>query len=305
MANQEPDGFPAEPPAEPPAELRRSDGVLLVDKPSGFTSHDIVAVARGALRTRRIGHTGTLDPFATGLLVLLVGKATRIARYVDGEPKVYEATIAFGAETDTDDPTGTTIREAPLPQDHDVDLAIETLTGSIEQVPPAYSARQSGGVRAYSAARRGSPLELSPTTVIVHGWEILQRSPSKLSVRIRCGGGTYIRALARDLGRLSGSAAHLSSLRRTSSGSFSVADAISVDQLRARDLTLADMRSAITSLPAQSLSVEEAGRVAHGNPASARVGGTRAALLGPDGSLVAIADRAGDSWQPSTVLADV
>src|SRR3954462_3818947 len=117
-----------------------ADGVLLVDKPAGFTSHDVVAIARGAMQTKRIGHTGTLDPFATGLLVLLIGQATRLAQFVDGEPKVYETTIAFGAETDTDDLTGSIVREAAPPTPDAVDTAIAALTGPLDQIPPAYSA---------------------------------------------------------------------------------------------------------------------------------------------------------------------
>src|SRR5512142_3439574 len=131
------------------------DGLLLVDKPAGMTSHDGVARARRALGTSRIGHAGTLDPFATGLLVLLVGKATRLLPYLDGEPKVYDATIRFGAETATDDCTGEVVREAPLPAAGAVDVAMQSLTGEIEQRPPAYSAKKVEGRRAYKAARRG------------------------------------------------------------------------------------------------------------------------------------------------------
>jgi tRNA pseudouridine55 synthase len=276
--------------------------VLLVDKPSGFTSHDIVAIARGAMANRRIGHTGTLDPFATGLLVLLVGQATRLAQFVDGEPKVYEATFRFGGETDTDDATGSVIRETAPPRRDAVDRAIESLTGSIDQIPPAYSAKQSGGVRAYDAARRGQPLDLPPSVVVVHRWTVIARDETSLSARIECSGGTYIRSLGRDLGRLSGSAAHVSALRRLSSGRFAVGDACSLEDLRARRCDLLDMRSAIASLPTQSLSVDETGRVTHGNPVSATVTGDRAALITDNGRLAAIAVRTGDLWQPTTVF---
>lgn len=284
------------------AESQAPDGVLLVDKPSSFTSHDIVAIARGALSARRIGHTGTLDPFATGLLVLLVGQATRLAQFVDGEPKIYDATIVFGAETDTDDATGAVTREAPLPATQDVERAIAILTGQLEQVPPAYSAKQSGGVRAYDAARKGQPLDLRASSVVVHGWTVTSRDESSLTARIECSGGTYIRSLGRDLGRLSSSAAHVSALRRVSSGRFSVAEACSLDALRARRHTLLDMRSAIASLPAQSLSFDELGRVAHGNPVAATIEGERAILVAGSGKLAAIAVRSGNSWQPVTVF---
>jgi tRNA pseudouridine55 synthase len=285
-----------------PTESPAPDGVLLVDKPSGFTSHDIVAIGRGAIGTRRIGHAGTLDPFATGLLVLLVGQATRLAQFVDGEPKVYDATIAFGAETDTDDATGTRSREAALPSPDAVDRAIASLTGHLSQTPPDYSAKQSGGVRAYAAARKGQALALQPSPVVVHRWTIKSRGPDSLSARIECSGGTYIRSLGRDLGRLSGSAAHVAALRRVASGRFTVGEACSLDELRARRFAMLDMRQAITSLPVQSLSSEELGRVVHGNPVAATVGGERAALIDDSGKLAAVAVRSGDTWQPTTVL---
>src|SRR5688500_7160223 len=191
------------------------EGVLLLDKAAGLTSHDAIAGARRALGVRRIGHLGTLDPFATGLLVLLVGRVTRLAPYIEGEPKVYDATIAFGSETDTDDLTGRPTATGPVPEPSAVETAIATLTGSIQQQPPDYSAKQVDGVRAYDAARHGAPLALPSVAVDVHGWEIRRwRAAAEVDVTITCGGGTYIRALARDLGRRAGSAAHLSSLRR-------------------------------------------------------------------------------------------
>jgi tRNA pseudouridine55 synthase len=278
---------------------------LLVDKPAGYTSHDLVAIARGATRTRRIGHTGTLDPFATGLLVLLIGQATRLAQYVDGEPKIYETTIRFGSETDTDDLTGTTTRTAEPPASSAIDEAIASLTGPLDQLPPAYSAKQSGGVRAYDAARKGEPLELQTSRVTVHRWTILARDETSLTARIECTGGTYIRSLGRDLGRMTGSAAHLASLRRLASGRFMVERAVALEDLRERRYSLLDMREAIASMPRQSLSFDEAARVAHGNPVVASVEGDRAALLDPAGRLAAIATRVGANWQPSTVFPHV
>jgi tRNA pseudouridine55 synthase len=276
--------------------------VLLVDKPAGFTSHDLVAIARGATGVRRIGHIGTLDPFATGLLVLLIGQATRLAQYVDGEPKVYDTTIAFGSETDTDDVTGSVSRTAPAPAADAIDDAIARLTGALDQMPPAFSAKQVGGVRAYDAARKGTPLALEPARVTVHRWTILSRDQSSLTARIECSGGTYIRSLGRDLGRLTGSAAHLASLRRVASGCFSVADAVSLEALRERRYHLRDMTEAVASLPRQALSPGDAARVGHGNPVAATVDGRRAALVDSAGRLAAIADRVGEMWQPATVF---
>src|SRR6478672_10169047 len=157
-------------------EGRPIDGLLLVDKPAGVTSHDVVNDARRALQTRRIGHAGTLDPFATGLLVLLVGHATRLLPYLNGEPKVYQATIAFGAETDTDDVTGSVTRTAELPDVSRVREAMHSLTGEIDQTPPAVSAKQVEGRRAYAAASRGESLALAPVRVAVHRWDVRELS---------------------------------------------------------------------------------------------------------------------------------
>jgi tRNA pseudouridine55 synthase len=221
---------------------------------------------------------------------------------VDGEPKIYETTIAFGSETATDDVTGAITRTAPLPDAAAVDDAIRALTGPLDQMPPDYSAKQSGGVRAYDAARKGTPLVLETARVTVHRWEVLARDAASLTARIECSGGTYIRSLGRDLGRMTASAAHLSSLRRVASGRFRIEDACSLDALRAREYHVRDMREAIASMPAQTLTPDEIIRVAHGNPVPATVEGRRAALVAPTGRLLAIADRNGASWQPATVF---
>jgi len=192
----------------------------------------MILAARRAYGERSIGHLGTLDPFATGLLVMLLGRTTRLATFIDTEPKVYEATIHFGTETDTDDSTGVVTRSAPLPDQASVRQAVSTLTGELMQVPPAYSAKSAGGTRAYDAARGGAPLELAAAAVKVHSWAIQEQRDALLRAIITCGGGTYIRALARDLGRATGSAAHLQSLRRTRCGAFDVVDAASLEDLR-------------------------------------------------------------------------
>lgn len=219
-----------------------TSGLLLVDKPAGVTSHDAVDVARRAYGERSIGHLGTLDPFATGLLVLLFGRATRLATFIDNEPKGYDATITFGAETETDDVTGITVATAPLPERERVLAAVAQLTGEIEQTPPAYSAKKVGGRVAYDAARSGQPLALAPARVVVHRWTVRALTGDALQASITCGGGTYIRALARDLGRAAGSAAHLTALRRTRSGSFDVADATPLDALRSSPPPLRRLR---------------------------------------------------------------
>ena len=280
-------------------------GLLLVDKPAGITSHDVVSIVRRSVHTRRVGHAGTLDPFATGLLVVLVGRGTRLMPFVDGEPKVYDATIAFGIETDTDDATGEITREAALPTVSAIEAGIARLTGDIDQIPPAYSAKQVGGTRAYAAARRGKQLELAPARVVVHRWESFSASPSSLSVRITCSGGTYIRALARDLGRLAGSAAHLAALRRLKSGVFDVSDASTVDAIRAGDFEVRPPRAAIPSVATRALTNAELARVLHGNPViDEQTSLDRVALLDDHGDLVAIAERSGIELRPKVVLRD-
>jgi tRNA pseudouridine55 synthase len=217
-------------------------GLLLVDKPAGMTSHDVVQQVRRVYGQRSIGHLGTLDPFATGLLVLLLGRATRLATFLDTEPKVYEAIIRFGAETDTDDATGTVIRQAGLPDASMITTSIAALTGTISQVPPAYSAKSVDGTRAYDAARRGTPLSLPAVEVSVYSWEVKAATAECMSATITCSGGTYIRALARDLGRLVHSAAHLEALRRTRVGGFDVSDAVTLANLAERPARVRPLR---------------------------------------------------------------
>jgi tRNA pseudouridine55 synthase len=219
-----------------------TDGLLLVDKPAGMTSHDVVQRVRRIYGERSIGHLGTLDPFATGLLVLLLGKATRLGNFLDTEPRVYQATIRFGVETDTDDKTGTEIRTAALPAPEAARAAVESFIGTISQVPPAYSAKSVDGTRAYDAARRGEPLLLPAVDVTVHGWEITAQRENEMDAVITCSGGTYIRALARDIGRAVGSAAHLSALRRVKVGEFAVAAASTLDELAAAPARIRPLR---------------------------------------------------------------
>lgn len=277
--------------------------MLLVDKPAGLTSHDVVAVARRALGERRIGHAGTLDPFATGLLVLMIGRATRLLPWVSGEPKVYEATIRFGARTDTDDLTGEIVEEAPVPDRARVLAAIRDLTGPIDQLPPAYSAKKVGGVRSYAAARRGEALALVPSRVTVHRWELRDWRGAEADVTITCSGGTYIRALARDLGRSAGSAAHLVALRRIRSGAFDVRNAALLDAVREGQAPVAPAIEAVPELARRRLDETELRRVGHGQSLVARpTDAERIALVDDSGDLVAIAERVGEAVQPRMVL---
>ena len=282
---------------------RRADGLLLVDKPAGITSHAAVDRARHSIGTRRIGHAGTLDPFATGLLILLVGRATRLLPFLDAEPKVYRATIRFGVQTSTDDPEGDPVLEAPVPDDAAVDRAISSLTGHLLQRPPAFSAKRLGGVRAYAAARRGEPLALEPVGVTVYEWRVLARDAADLDVEIRCSGGTYVRALARDLGEAAGSAAHLAALRRTRSGRFDVSDARPLEALDRGDIEMIPPTTAVAQLPTQLLDDLDAKRVIHGQTVVAQTTGDVAALCHHD-ELLAVAVRDGASWRPKVVMRD-
>jgi tRNA pseudouridine55 synthase len=287
-------------------ETRTTDvtGLALVDKPAGMTSHDVVAVVRRATGARRAGHAGTLDPFATGLLAVLLGRATRLIPYMDGEPKVYEATIRFGEETDTDDATGVVVRRTAAPDDAAIARGVAQLSGAIDQLPPAYSAKSVEGVRAYAAARRGAPLELAPARVVVHEWKLLERRDNDVMARITCGGGTYIRALARDLGRATDSAAHLTSLRRLRSGAFSVDDACSLDDLAGGAEPIRPSLDAVRHLPMQRVTSDELVRVSHGNAVPVRTEGQIVSLLDDAGALVAVAERHDDELRPKTVLRD-
>lgn len=282
------------------------DGLLLVDKPAGVSSHDVVSAARRALGEKRIGHAGTLDPFATGLLVLLVGRATRLLPHLPGEPKVYEATIRFGSETDTEDLHGAVVREAPPPSRAALLAALPTLTGEFEQVPPAYSAKRVEGRRAYDLARAGEVVELKPVRIRVDRWEVLELDGDPVRearVRISCGGGTYVRSLARDLARVVGSAAHLTQLRRVRSGPFAVEDASTLEDLREGRVAVRPALAALPGVPVQPLTDAELGAIVRGIDVAASVDGGWGALTNREsGALVALAERRADRWQPRVVM---
>lgn len=292
------------------------DGVLLVDKPAGVSSHDVVMAARRALGEKRIGHGGTLDPFATGLLVLLVGRATRLLQYIHDEPKVYEAVVTFGAETDTEDLEGTVTREAPRPDPQALDAAVQSHVGTISQVPPDYSAKRVDGKRAYELARAGKDVVLEPVLVTVHEIvlserELIDGRVASCRMRVACAGGTYVRSLARDIARAAGSAAHLTALRRHRAGQFELGRAVTMEQLREGHAPLAPAIDALAGHPVQVLSEDEAAKIVRGIDVEARVPGSHAALVKPEAEtsftmLVAFGERRpserGDRWQPRVVF---
>ncbi len=207
-------------------------GILLVDKPEGVTSAQVVARVKRALGGARVGHAGTLDPFATGLLICLSGDATRLSRFALAGIKEYEGVIRLGIVTDTDDRTGTVLREVTaLPSVEEVQRAVAPLTGVIQQVPPQISAVKVDGERAYRRARAGEELTLKSRTVEVQQFSVRMLTPSEIAFQVRCTPGTYIRSLARDLGESLGCGAHVQSLRRTRSGSFAVHEAVALESV--------------------------------------------------------------------------
>lgn len=228
-------------------------GVLLIDKPEGFTSHDIVARARRALRTRSIGHFGTLDPFATGVLPLSAGKATRFAQFYLKSRKSYEGVIRVGFATDTYDVTGTRQAGPPAepPAEAEVERALRNFTGRIEQTPPPFSAKRIGGVRAYKLARQRIEVVLQPVAVEIYAFELLRYDPAgEAHISVECGGGAYVRSLAHDLGQRLGCPAHLAALRRTAVAEFGQNRAVTLARLE--ELAAAG-QSASVLIPVESL----------------------------------------------------
>jgi tRNA pseudouridine55 synthase len=242
------------------------DGVLVVDKPAGPTSHDVVDRVRRALGTRRVGHTGTLDPFATGVLPVCVGRATRLARFLAGGEKEYVATVRLGFATTTDDLTGEPVGP-PVPVDvapEPLAVALGGLVGSFDQVPPAFSAKHAGGRRLYELARRGEAAPRAATPVTVHGIDLLARDGDTVEIAVRCSAGTYVRALARDLGERLGTGAHLTALRRTRSGAFDLSQSVSGDDLAGAAERMIPLAGLLLDLPAVRVAGEGRHLVGHG-----------------------------------------
>ena len=277
-----------------------------MDKTSGPTSHDVVARVRRVLGEKRAGHTGTLDPFATGLLVVLLGRATRIARFVEQREKGYLAVARLGMRTTTDDATGDPMTGDPASvSDARLTEALTELAGQLEQVPPAFSARQVGGQRSYKLARQGTPPELPARAITVHALELLGRDGADITFRTVVSPGTYVRAMARDLGEMLGTGAHLTALRRESIGTLRVEDAIPLDQLDASVAILPPL-AVVSHLPQHEVDAEGAIAIGHGRPVAAteRVAlDTRVALV-QSGRLLAIAERVDDWLRPRVVLED-
>ncbi len=263
------------------------DGALIIDKPAGLTSHDVVARVRKIIAERRVGHTGTLDPFATGVLVILVGRATRLAQFFSGAEKEYEAVIRLGYATDTGDVTGNRIEAATTQalrsteiHGEEIEDALAMFRGEIEQTPPMYSAKKIGGRKLYELARRGEEVERKPVRVtisefecILHDGELVKSNDDgtqDLRARVVCSAGTYIRTLAEDLGKKLGTGAHLAELRRTRAGQFKIEDAITLEQLAELKESgsfysrLISPFETLSQLPAIELDADDARRTSNG-----------------------------------------
>lgn len=277
------------PPVVPP-------GLVIVDKPAGFTSHDVVARLRKIFGTRKVGHAGTLDPMATGVLVVGIERATKLLGYLALERKAYLATIVLGASTTTDDAEGEIVaeRDGSTVAEDGIRAGIAALTGPIKQVPSAVSAVKIAGKRAYQRVRDGEDVQLPPRPVVVHRFDLLasrrENATTELDVLVDCSSGTYVRALARDLGAGLGVGGHLRALCRTQVGSFGLALARTLDALQENPTLSLDLDAAVAlAFPRRDVSAAEATAVANGQRlAACGIAGTYG-VFGPDGRAVALA----------------
>jgi tRNA pseudouridine55 synthase len=287
------------------------DGLVIVDKPGGMTSHDVVARLRRLTGTRRVGHGGTLDPMATGVLVAGVGKATRLLGHLALSEKEYQATIRLGQATDTYDAEGQVISGSPagaVTLDA-VRAAAVPLTGEIQQVPPAISAVKVAGARAYRLARAGTTPVLAPRVVTVRSFCVLSERRAgdllDVDVTVTCSSGTYIRALARDLGEALGVGGHVTALRRTRAGAYDLSLARTLDQLEAELSLIPLARAAADAFGSRQLTGEEARRLAHGGrlPGGTAAGRGPVAAFAPDGTLIALVEEKDGQTRPVVVFA--
>ncbi len=275
------------------------DGILLVDKPAGVTSHDTVDTVRRALGTRKVGHAGTLDPMATGLLVIGVGRATRLLRYLGGLDKTYEGTARLGQETDTLDADGTVVRTSPVVVGRDdIERAVAGLAGQSMQRPPAYSAVKVDGRKLYEAARRGEAVEAEPRPIRVDAFDVIAFVGQSLDFRAIVSSGTYVRVLVADLGAALGCGAHLTRLVRTAVGPFALRDALTPDRVGAP----LPIDRAVAHLPRLNLGAEEARVASNGSILGpAGIDGPYA-VFSPDGRLIGVYRDDGGKARPEVIL---
>lgn len=275
-------------------------GFVLVDKPRGPTSHDVVDAVRRAFGLRRVGHAGTLDPPATGLLVVAVGPATRLLRYVQDLPKTYEFSCVLGVRTTTADAAGEVVARSPVRASAaEIREAAAALVGEIEQVPPAVSAVKVGGERAYAKARRGEEVVLEPRRVTVYRLEVRRTSSEAFDAVVECSAGTYVRSLARDIGERLGCGAHVAGLRRTGVGHLRVEQATAPQAL---DLdALRPVEDVLSHLPRAEVSADDARRASSGQRLDAGAAEGPVLVVGPDGA-VGVFEAEGGTLKPQTVL---
>ena len=277
-----------------------AEGLLFVDKPKGVTSHDVVDVVRRGFATRKVGHAGTLDPMATGLLLIGVGRATRLLRFLGGLPKTYEGSIRLGIETITLDADGDVVREAGVDvTETQVGDAMRALVGESLQRPPAYSAVKVGGRKLYEAAREGERLEAEPRPIRVDAFDLLSYEAPNVTFRVTCSGGTYVRVLASDVGAALSCGAHLIALRRTAIGPYSVDDAVAPD--RAGEPLPLD--AAVGHLPRLDLDADEAVAASHGRPLGPAGLTGPYGVFGPNGLLIGVYEDDGPRARPQVILA--
>jgi len=281
------------------------DGVVVVDKPAGMTSHDVVARVRRIAGTRKVGHAGTLDPMATGVLVCGLGRATRLLGPLAGHDKAYDATIRLGVSTTTDDADGEIVDrcDASGVPDAAVLAAVTALVGDIEQVPAAVSAVKVDGRRAYARVRAGEQVELAARPVHVAAFDVVGRRGDEVDVHVECSAGTYVRALARDVGAALGVGAHLTALRRTRAGDFGIDEAATLDQLADGLRLLPLATAAARSLPRWDAGPDDARRLALGQrlaPVGLPAGPV--AVIDPAGELVALVEERDGAVRPTTVF---
>jgi len=249
----------------------KTNGFFVIDKPQGLTSHDVVLAARRHLRTRRVGHLGTLDPLATGVLPLAIGKATRLAQFLSGGIKLYEGTIHLGYSTDTFDGEGRATSEPVIPAvtQQQLDEISNQMLGEQSQIPPPYSAKKVAGVRSYELARQGIQFPLAPQTIRISRFELSQRGSHELDFEIQCSAGSYIRSVAHEVGQKLGCGAHLTRLRRIASGEFSLDQSVTLDLFLSMDELelsrhLISMNTVLQSLPELKVNEETQARIGHG-----------------------------------------
>ncbi|MCP4359680.1 MAG: tRNA pseudouridine(55) synthase TruB [Chloroflexi bacterium] len=284
------------------------EGVLNIDKSGGLTSHDVVNRIRRAASIRKVGHAGTLDPLATGVLLLCLGRATRLVEYLVGQPKIYEATIRLGQTTDTYDAEGEIVAERPLTfPDADLSPTFARFRGEIEQVPPMYSALKRGGQPLYKLARQGIMVERPPRTVTIYGLELLNYHSPNLTIRVACSSGTYIRSLAYDLGEALGCGGHITALRRTAVGEFTLETAVPLNQLTPESLSdaLQPLETAVAHLPRLILPPEAANRLYLGQTIPREDHHPQAELVQvftETGLFVGLVCPRADRWQPKKIF---